>query len=149
MGQNGPKSSSDAQMLCLGSTGSMCENLTTSFKMTPAIRVLENGMCLISRLKRCLGVSKDQRKRRSAVKSRRSSCNCTALVFVEDLAGGVWMTPEENRGRTWEGQKTFEFTLRIYTLVMMDLEIWRSRKEPECRDKEMFKVWNHILLTDM
>ncbi|GAA6090968.1 uncharacterized [Tachysurus ichikawai] len=100
MGQCGPKSFSDSHMLCLGSTGSMCENLTTSFKMTPAIRVVENGICLISRLKRYLGVSKDQRRHGSAGKSRRSSCNCTALVFVEDLAGGVWMTPEENRGRT-------------------------------------------------
>lgn len=100
MGQCGPKSSTDAQMLCLGSTGSMCENLTRSFETTPAVRVLENMICLISRLKRCLGVSEDQRKHRSTRKSRRSSCNCTALVFVEDLAGGVWMTPEENRGRT-------------------------------------------------
>lgn len=113
MGQCGPKSSTDAQVLCLGSTGSMCENLTRSFKTTPVIRVLDNGMCLVSRLKRCLGASKDQRTHRSTRKSKRSSCNCTALVFVEDLAGGVWMTPEENRGWTWEGKQT----LRIYTVV--------------------------------
>ncbi|TSS97556.1 hypothetical protein Baya_12331 [Bagarius yarrelli] len=94
------KSSSDEQALCFGSTSSMCENLTTSLKMTPAIRVLENGMCFISRLKRCFGVSKDQRKRRLTEKSRKNSCNCMALVFVEDLAGGVWITPEENKGRT-------------------------------------------------
>lgn len=100
MGQCGPKSRADAQMLCLGSAGSMCENLTGSFKTAPAIRVLENGLCLISQLKRCLGVSEERRKRRPTGKSGRSSCNCTALVFVEDLAGGVWMTPEENRGRT-------------------------------------------------